>query len=1522
MTNGRGGHTQTLDQILEERRAERESLTTLHDLYERMRGDNPDLTPAQFRLMLTTTITAPLVEPVRRAAEWVHQRAAPPTPVLRPAPTETPTPTLVRGVPTPEPPFGRAVMRTPTEEERGTWPIPQEPRPWEPVRGIAPFLERKLVETTPGLGLRILNDAYEAARAQNPSLTVRQFQAAIMTARSELPYGVEPGPTIPAEAALNPWGGPSIAAPLYSIRQGGGGGIQPALTAEPYRPALGIRQALTTPLIPGPLRELAGRLPLAGSVLERGGGMVNLPTVAMAVAPELGGPVRMAAALLGSAATGEVGERVGLPRLPVEVVGGFIGYGLGGRLPGAGFLGPETAAVEPTLGARVSGFTEAGNIVTGDVEIIAPTRIFLRTADGTLVSVRPSVISGRYVPTRTLTPEGQPLGEYRPPAIVSARGESIAAGSQAKPIITKVAPSGVAGWEPVAPPLGQMAAVPPAAEETAPSLSQAARNLGITKDALSEYEDRAVYRLTEGKTVMGSGQQGLLVTPIGRSNAVTNALVREWGATAGSLRKLAVSHEADLQWAGILRNQAYTAAAQSFGNRLWQPAGTIREFAAVRGDAPDWLGGTLPDIVERADTTYAGVLSKQEAEAIRNLMDYQNADLRTLQSRGIPIGTWNENYVRHAYAGWLERNGLAREGMGTGGQGILGTRKGPTIYEWWSRTSRGSAVWENAETGATGWFPLEEQALKVGDTVEQGTITRIVTEPMKPDTMDFGELLMSRFEQAANLRATKDLLDAAAPAARDGSLVKVGGWREIQGLPGYVGDMPIQVRGAVIPASQAVWRTEVADSLQKMLVGAADPGFLKPVMAVRDFVLNLDASMFTLIGTRYPLAHPIDWITHFKDWAGVIVSPTARREWMATSQDVRWFVRNGGQLFQKFEYTTVGPNAGKMATERWIPGLKAFNDAAYEGAINFGAVRSAKLNFDILKAIRGGMRMVGFGEGEGPAITKIPPWQIAQMTDKELSEHAVRSAMDAFAKVNPAEMHLAAGWYERATILTPRFLRSHVALLGKTPTALMGDPEGILNTWFLMQYVAGAAGLAEAVSRVSGQHTSLDPRDVNFIAMRVSGGWFSMGGQIRTLTRAFANIPGDIAAGYYDRLAGMAVSRLNWPLAVGYEQAHGAQMFGQPLKTPQDRLLFMAQSVLPIVAQGVIDEETRPTLGSWESSLAFEWLGGAYWPAPLRESLDRISQEDNGCDWAAATPAEHQLSLANHPDVAKLADAQLKEALSRNQPWARMEQEERKATDDYNARIDAAWKGTAATPEGRGRFVDYVRGQKDLYLQQLRDIETRPEYTQVMEGRQQRLTENPALNRFQQLSRAYGAVVQPYEGPLTPDLQDERNAAVDAFFAKMSPADQLIWQQNTGLYAPEAIKSLRGAQTEIAAPRNSIDGKPVGYWDIGPTLWERAKTDPRLAPFETYHDYVKSLGYSQDAINTARGAIPALAEYLSKSRGNTTDSLTDAYRRANPDVDAQLAHWGYVTTVLTSAAQTKYQQMFNEKPPRTRGQKE
>jgi len=1552
--------SQTVDAILEERRAEREAQTTLHDTYERMRATNPNLTPAQFRLLLSATTRPPVVEPLRRAVDVLRGPPTLPAPVVPRPPTQAEavgwqagreTAALPPPVPrTAEPAFGGATMGpAPGYEVPVSQRPPQAPLPERLMQGMVQGV------FGPRQGLLDLRGAYEAARAQNPSLSVQQFQAQIMAARPDLPYGAERGPAVLAPTALRTGG-----APVQILER------HMAVTPPAAPPPRGatpqeMLAAASIPLVPGPVREAAGRIPVVGPGLER-----SLESITPVTAPFFaipGAALPMAAGTLAAGQGGELARRAGLPPIVGEVPAFIAGAGAPGLIRGGVEMAapverwaargmqrlteplPEELGVFPgARGEPLIDFYRAGGMgpppgpalvraappqVTGLEAIVRPTE----TAGIPFPGRGPQITPAEITPRRPITwaelnPNEQVfVNRYqRLPDTLSAYqlvDEQTAAAMRgalelpARPTpatMPRAARARVVvppAADVVPAPLGQPPAALPAVEEpVVPSLSQAARDLGITKDALSEYEDRAVYRLTEGKTVMGSGQQGLLVTPIGRQHAVINALVREWGATAGSLRRLAVAHEADLQWGGILRNQAYTAAAQSFGKRLWQPAGTIREFAGAGGDAPAWLRGSLSDIVERADTTYAGVLSKPEAQAIKSLMEYQNADLRTLQARGISVGTWNENYVRHAYAGWLDRNGLLREGMDMGGATILGTRRGPTIYEWWNRTRNGSAVWENPKTGATGWFPLEGQALKVGDAVERGTITRIITEPMKPDSLNFGELLMSRFEQAANLRATKDLLDAAAPAARDGELVKIGGWRGVQGLPGHVGDMPITVRGVTIPASRAVWRTEVADSLQKMLVGTTDPAVLKGVMAVRDVILNLDWSMFTLIGTRYPLAHPIDWIRNFKDWAGVIVSPTARREWIATSQDVRWFVRNGGSLFQKYEYTTIGPNAGKMATE-FIPGLKAFNDAAYEGAINFGAVRSAKLNYDVLKAIKGGMRMLGFGEGEGPAITKIPPWQIAQMTDKELSEHAVRSAMDAFAKVNPAEMHLAAGAWERATILTPRFLRAHVALLGKTPTALMGDPEGILNTWFLMQYVAGAAGLAEAISRVSGQHTSLDPRDVNFLAMRVPGGWFSSAGQIRTLMRLFANTPGDIAAGYYDRLAGMAVSRLNWPLSVAYQQVRGAQMFGQPLKGVPDRALFMVTSVLPIVAQGVIDEQTRPTLGSWQASLAFEWLGGAYWPAPLRESLDRISQEDNGVDWDAATPAEHQLSLANHPDVVKLADDQFKEALSRNQPWALLERDERNATDKYNADLDTAYLelvGAAGTPETRARFVEYARGRKDTYLQELATIEARPEYRQVMEGRQQRVAENPTLNRVQELFRAYGEAVRPYEGVTTPDLLEERSAAIDNFFVKMTPQDQLIWQQNTGLYAPEIMKRLREGQTEIGMARSSIDGTPIGYWDIGPALWKRAQADPQLAPFKTYGDYTKSLGYSQEAISAAKAAIPALADYMSKSRGNTTNSMTDSYRRTWPNVDAYLVYWGYTTKFLTDAARTYYKE--------------
>lgn len=952
-------------------------------------------------------------------------------------------------------------------------------------------------------------------------------------------------------------------------------------------------------------------------------------------------------------------------------------------------------------------------------------------------------------------------------------------------------------------------------------------------------------------------------------------------------------------------------------------------------DAPEWLRGTELDQMERP---YAYAEPARLTGPRAQWQQYGNADIVSLQARGISIGLYDDYVFQHRYMRAFRTLGITRD---VGVTGISATvrarmpmtqrRRFASVYDGWKASEGGVAAAKDEKGVVHAVLLGRDSRVQVGDMVkigEQkafGKTTDIMGEvlrkgpPLKPDTLKANELIGSRFEQSGILRAQKDVLDSVADLAVNTARRGVpDGYSTISNLPPRLADLKLLVEGPsgtrLVTVRRLAWPDEYARVIQGLIAPAELPGPLRSVgtltMAARDVMLNLDPSMITLIYSRFPLGRPLTFLASSRQQARVVSTASGFRAWLRDDPMVNRFINGGGAgLFRPLEYT----GRERPVLERFIPGLKGFNDVTMGRAIGFAAVKTAQTNEMVLRSVRSGIRLLGADKLD------IPLTRIGRMNDQQILEAAVKSAMDQYGRMRYSDLGLSQwgrfGW--RNAILTPGFLKTHLSLLTNTPKAFLGNPEGILGLLFLTQYVGISVGLAEALSRIQGYHTSIDPRSVNFGAIRTDFGTFTAMGQVRTYMRLFANTPGDLRARYYERFKRSGISRAGIVPQEIATQLLGEKYFGETFDSEMDRLIYTGLRRLPIGAQGVVEAFMGPkALDPTAASLA-EWTGAAFWPARTRDLLNKISQGEYGQDWADIEDFQREeIFLANenlrdraHEEVVLVAD--------RGQPWARriLEREDvftryEPATNDALSRVE--------TVNQRGDARRRLGAIEDATAVELRNIDRRyPEEMEYLRGREPKRVLDALRGQMMKILEKY-----PSPGERTEEQDDLAREEMAQFWQALDPIAEAMLRRNMGLQDTPVQRELSEARRVIGDKRATLDGRAVGFWDLPEVYWARAQaSDSRLARFPKYSDFVAEIDRTKpatislsQALTQMQNQMPALAEYRARTTSNNDLSAIDAWRRQFPEVDAYLVYWNYrgFEKVLTEEAQRIYQEEFGE----------
>lgn len=1040
----------------------------------------------------------------------------------------------------------------------------------------------------------------------------------------------------------------------------------------------------------------------------------------------------------------------------------------------------------------------------------------------------------------------------------------IAAGLGAKAIAPKLAamaPEAVKGYVKESVPVGAAreyyGEVPKAVAEAAES--------GPPKET-------AAIRALAGDVSVGGKRP---IAPIRIASTIGNDIMNAWNAVVrpAALRPVKVQ--------GALENYATNLESTQFDaglltrrlGRDYREVGfdTRAALNKIEGGvkAPKNLRGTLADIIENP-SDYK--LTAAQLKAITNEQNVAREWIALQNKRGADISEIMTNYVRHVV-----------DFEGSIPSSVLKQRRFPTLRE------------------LRAW--IEENPDLQG----------------KIRTLDWAELRQSAFEAVGRAGDRAEMLRELAPlrwikqrGARGRATRPPEGYRRVNLPEPFQGKTVVIVERGKPPVVTRVgdWYLpdEAAAALESQL--GPLPTFLKPVSemveAARGVTLNLDFSIGTQFGANKLMGDPVGSLTQLRPLAKGLTSAKGYLDVLEEEAPfVKMFLKGGGRLSGRFGEAVAGGEP-KDILSRTIPGLQKLNDLQFTRIMGLGKLFSFKSQLKMLM----GMREIA---------TKLPiPNPVKGWTDEQIIRGAARASMNEFGSIDYTQ--IGAGsvrrLVERLGLLTPGFMRAFVGLFAKTPSAVLGDPQGIAQATFLAQYIGYMSVVTDAMSYAMGggwQGTEhYDPRNSKFMTVVYPQGSFSPAGQIRTYAKLLANLPQDILAGNMDRIQFFMQSRESQPLRQFHEQLTGRDLFGYPVETELvtgkgitgikaiDRFIAAAEKQLPIAGQTLMRSVREGGMApETAEGVIMSSLGLNFWPAPIRTKLDAAAQDKYGRPWRELEPFEKNDIRALHPDLQTEADADLKDRVLRGDKYAVREEMRGSIFDDFAQLIADIPDKSNDRAEWRELYTKYATQREAA----LAAIDRQPEFAKIAKKLGEREPETANQKLLAEYNDIFARNRDPKTGTRTPEQEKRMFEELDKFEATHTPAQLAVIDRNSGLTAPPWLKQLRSDRKEIE-----------GYWQLDDVGWGiyAKQNGISMETYPTYDDFRADLEkYAADNNMTVAivDTLPIVKNYTSG-----LSSAKQAMREGEPLVDAILAYWGYNDTVRTREAAQLYYDRYGEMP--------
>ena len=963
------------------------------------------------------------------------------------------------------------------------------------------------------------------------------------------------------------------------------------------------------------------------------------------------------------------------------------------------------------------------------------------------------------------------------------------------------------------------------------------------------------------------------IAPIRIASTIGNDIMNAWNAVVrpaalrpvkvqGALENYATNLESTQFDAGLLTRRL----ARDYREVGFDTKATVNKIEGGT-KAPKNLRGTLADIIENPGDYK---LNAAQLKAIGNEQNAAREWIALQKKRGADISEIMTNYVRHVV-----------DFEGSVPSSVLKMRRFPTLRE--------LQTWidENPDL--------------------QGKIR----------TLNWGELRQSSFEALGRAGDSAEMLRELAPlrwikqrGARGRAARPPEGYRRVNLPEPFQGKTVVIVERGKPPVTTRVgdWYLpdEAAAALESQL--GPLPGFLKPVSeaveAARGVTLNLDFSIGTQFGANKLMGDPVGSLTQLRPMARGLTSAKGYLDVLEEEAPfVKMFLKGGGRLSGRFGEAVAGGEP-KDILSRTIPGLQKMNDIQFTRIMGLGKLFAFKSQFKMLMAMR-------------DVATKLPiPNPVKGWTDEQIIRGAARASMNEFGSIDYTQ--IGAGSVrrvaERMGLLTPGFMRAFVGLFAKTPSAVLGDPQGIAQAVFLAQYIGYMSVVTDAVSYAMGggwqgaEH--YDPRSSKFMTVVYPQGSFSPAGQIRTYARLLANLPQGVLSGNMDRINFFLQSRESQPFRTAVEQWTGHDLFGYPVETELatgkaltgikaiDRFIAATEKQIPIAGQTLLRSVREGGLTpETVEGVAMSFLGLNFWPAPIRAKLDEAAKDKYGRPWRELEPFEKNDIRTLHPDLQAEADADLKDRVLRGDKYAVREEMRQSIFDDYTQLIADIPNQSEDRSVWRELYTKYV-AQREAALT---TVDRRPEFAKIAEKLEEREPNTTNQKLLAEYNTIFSRNRDPKTGTRTPEQETAMFTELDDFEATHTPEEMAVIDRNGGLTAPPWLKELR-EDRKVLRP----------YWDAGDTGWvSYAKAQGvDVAKYPTFEDY--RTAKTQYAVDNNVDIANLDSEPVIKGFTSALGELHQIIREETPEIDVLLHYW-YGDTYKTVRPGTGAAELYHER---------
>lgn len=447
----------------------------------------------------------------------------------------------------------------------------------------------------------------------------------------------------------------------------------------------------------------------------------------------------------------------------------------------------------------------------------------------------------------------------------------------------------------------------------------------------------------------------------------------------------------------------------------------------------------------------------------------------------------------------------------------------------------------------------------------------------------------------------------------------------------------------------------------------------------------------------------------------------------------------------------------------------------------------------------------------------------------------------------------------------PRYGRGSLALFGDLGSGRLAGTEAVNAFGSMLLF---GLGMYSATARALGQTPELDPRRASFLTVQIGDQRIGVGTVFRSLLQTAAKISAQVEGkepfnlndpSMENPLVRLARSRLSPVGSTLADAISGETFIGVPL-SGINPLAYAGTKLAPFTMAAFVNEHGDLTNAkNWPGAAigtAAQFTGLRSFPEPRRDLQNTVAAELFPGKTYDQLSLPEQARVQNDPRIKELPQPQ-------GEAYA-LARETGKVTEQYRAELETL----AARVESGGTDAITTR----QFRAQLHDLQkTRNVQTEALQARypeqvpQARTQERQVYNQYLKL------LTEP--DPTTGRIDYEE---ADSFLASLSPEQQAYIQDAQAAGTERLGPKAKALVQELYAARDQLEP----YWKLFQTNMERAGI---------WDEWQTASGPGREALQKDR-------RYLLAQRRLRIDR--DRMRLRDPNIDAQLVRWGYVTTPI------------------------